>query len=107
MFSAGLALAERLNIPERIAGLGANLGLVALYREQESLAIHRLSSALARADALGTRHLAAQIRVWLAPLLPPAEARTALAEARSIAEAGGRKLILQQIARLEQQGVGA
>jgi tetratricopeptide (TPR) repeat protein len=101
LFSAGMALAERLHIPERIAGLGANLGLVALRREEEPLAIHRLSTALARADALGTRHLAAQIRVWLAPLLPPAEARAALSEARAIAESGGRKRILEQIERLE------
>jgi hypothetical protein len=103
LFGAGMALAERLHIPERIAGLGANLGLVALLRDQKPLAIHRLSTALARADALGTRHLAAQIRVWLAPLLPPAEARAALSEARAIAESGGRKRILEQIERLEHQ----
>src|SRR5690606_32992525 len=42
-FSEGLALAERLAMPERIAGLGANLGLVALRRGQTALAIHRLS----------------------------------------------------------------
>ncbi len=107
LFGTGMAIAERLHIPERIAGLGANLGLVALRREQQSLAIHRLSTALARADALGTRHLAAQIRVWLAPLLPPAEARAALAEARTIAESGGRTRILAQIERLEQRPPGA
>lgn len=70
-FTAGLELAERLHIPERIAGLGANLGLVAMRREEEALAIHRLSTALARADSLGIRHLAAQIRVWLAPPAAP------------------------------------
>ncbi len=58
-------------LPERVAGLTANLGLLAVRRGQGPLAIHRLSTALARADTLGTRHLAAQIRVWLAPLLPP------------------------------------
>lgn len=101
LFTSGMELAERLVIPERIAGLGANLGLVALRREQEPLAIHRLSTALARADSLGTRHLAAQIRVWLAPLLPPAEGRATLAEARTIAESGGRTRIIEQIERLE------
>jgi tetratricopeptide (TPR) repeat protein len=103
LFTVGMALAERLHIPERVAGLGANLGLVALRREEESLAIHRLSTALARADALGTRHLAAQIRVWLAPLLPRTEACAALAEARAIAESGGRTRILAQIERLERE----
>jgi DNA-binding SARP family transcriptional activator len=100
-FANGLELAERLPVPERIAGLTANLGLVALHRGQAALAIHRLSTALARADALGIHHLAAQIRIWLAPLLPPAEAHAMLAEARAIAESGGRKLLLAEIARLE------
>lgn len=102
-FTEGLALAERLSVPERIAGLTANLGRVAVRRGQTASAIHRLSTALARADTLGTRHLAAQIRVWLAPLLPPAEARTTLAEARAIAESGGRKRLLEAVARLEKQ----
>ncbi len=52
---------------------------------------------MAQADALGTRHLAAQIRLWLAPLLPPAEARARLAEARAIAEQGGRRRLLAEI----------
>jgi predicted ATPase/DNA-binding SARP family transcriptional activator len=102
-FAEGLELAERLQSPERIAGLTANLGLVALRRGQQSLAVHRLSTALARADELGTQQLAAQIRLWLAPLLPPHEARARLAEARAIAEGGGRRLLLEEIARLETQ----
>jgi DNA-binding SARP family transcriptional activator len=100
-FTAGLDLAERLHIPERVAGITANLGLLALRRGHAALAIHRLSAALATADALGTRHLAAQVRVWLAPLLPPAEARAALAEARAIAESGGRQRLQEEIARAE------
>lgn len=100
-FDEGLALAERLSIPERIAGLTANLGLAARARGQTDLAIHRLSTALARADSLGTRHLAAQIRLWLAPLLPPAEARACLAEAHAIAESSGRKRLLEEVMRLE------
>src|SRR5204863_2857476 len=100
-FFEGLELAERRPAPERIAGLTANLGLVAIRRGQTTLAIHRLSTALARADALGTVHLAAQIRIWLAPLLPPAEARATLAEARALAESGNRTRLLEQIAQLE------
>jgi DNA-binding SARP family transcriptional activator len=100
-FVEGLALAERIPVPERVAGLTANLGLLALRHGQADLAIHRLSTALARADALGTQHLAAQIRMWLAPLLPPAEAHAYLAEARAIAESGGRKRLLEEVARLQ------
>lgn len=100
-FLKGLAQAEAVGHAERIAGLNANLGLVALARGETSTAIHRLSTALARADAIGTQHLAAQIRIWLAPLLPPEEARIRLAEARAIAEAGGRQKLLEQIDALE------
>jgi len=99
-FADGLALAERLSIPERVAGLTANLGLVAARRGQTGVAIHRLSTALAQADSLGTQHLAAQIRLWLIPLLPPAEARAMLAEARAIAESGNRRRLLEEIERL-------
>ncbi|HEX9616184.1 MAG TPA: hypothetical protein VGA03_02120, partial [Anaerolineales bacterium] len=100
-FSEGLALAERITFPERIAGLTANLGLVAQRRGQLDLAIHRLSMAQVRADTLGTRHLAAQIRLWLAPLLPMVEAHVLLAEARAIAENSGRRLLLEEVNRLE------
>lgn len=100
-FNEGLALAERLPVPERVAGLTANLGLVAQRRGETSLAIHRLSTGLAKAEALGTHHLAAQIRLWLVPLLPPAEARARLAEVRQLAEEGGRRLLLQEVQRLE------
>jgi tetratricopeptide (TPR) repeat protein len=100
-FNQSLELAEQLPVPERIAGLTANLALVSIKRGQTALAIHRLSTALARADALGTRHLAAQIRIWLAPLLPAAEAHAALAEARALAESGNRTRLLEQIDQLE------
>ena len=99
-FEDGLALAERLSIPERITGLTANLGLLARATGQTDLAIHHLSTALARADSLGLRHLAAQTRLWLIPLLPPAEARDYLAEARAIAEASGRQRLLEEVKRL-------
>jgi len=100
-FTDGLAQAERLAIPERIAGLTANLGRVAAQRGETTLAIHRLSTALARADMLGTQHLAAQIRLWLAPLLPVHEARARLAQARAIAERGNRRRLTQEIAEAE------
>lgn len=101
-WGTGLALAERLNIRERIAGITANLGLLAIQRGQPTRAIHRLASAQAQADTLRLNHLAALIRIWLAPLLPPEEARTALTEARSIAESGGRSRLLHEIAQLEE-----
>jgi DNA-binding SARP family transcriptional activator/predicted ATPase len=106
-FEQGLALAEQTQNTERIAGLTANLGLVALEQSNLPLAIHRLSAAMAQADALGTRHLAAQIRLWLAPLLPRREALLRLAEARSIAEQGGRHRLLNDLARLEEHLAGA
>ena len=102
-FSEALAMSERLSIPERLAGLTANLGLVAQRRGETALAIHRLSTALARAEALNLKHLSAQIRVWLAPLLPINEARTHLAEARSIAEGSGRKRLLAEIEAASQR----
>lgn len=102
-FNEGLALARRVPMPERIAGLTANLGLVARARGESALALHRLSAAMAQADALGTRHLAAQIRLWLAPLLPAAEARARLAEARAFAESGGRARLLAEAAAVEAQ----
>jgi DNA-binding SARP family transcriptional activator/predicted negative regulator of RcsB-dependent stress response len=100
-FSEGLGLAERLAMPERVAGLTANLGLTAEQRGQNDLAIHRFSTALTLADSLGTRHLAAQIRLWLAPLLPPVDGRLRLAEARAIAESSGRLRLLEEVSRLE------
>ena len=105
-FLAGLAQAEAIGHQERIAGLNANLGLAARARGEHSTAIHRLSTALAQADAVGTQHLAAQIRIWLAPLLPSDEARLRLAEARAIAQAGGRRKLLEQIEVVE-RGAGS
>jgi tetratricopeptide (TPR) repeat protein len=104
-FKDGLTLSERLNMPERVAGLTANLGLVAQARGESALALYRFSAAMAQADAIGTRHLASQIRLWLAPLLPPAEGRARLAEVRAFAESEGRARLLQQAAALEQQQI--
>jgi len=100
-FNEGLSLAQQFSIPERITGLTANLGLVAKQRGQPDLAIEHLSAALAQAEALNIRFLATQIRVWLIPLLPPTEARSHLAAARSIAEQDGYERLLADISRLE------
>jgi tetratricopeptide (TPR) repeat protein len=102
-FKEGLALAERLPMPERVAGLTANLGLVARARGETALALYRLSAAMAQADALGTRHLAAQIRLWLVPLLPADEGRARLNEVRVFAESAGRARLLEEAARLEKE----
>lgn len=102
-FDEGLTLAERLAMPERIAGLTANLGRVAQRRGETALAIHRLSTALAKAEALGLPHLAAQIRLWLVPLLPPGEARSVLNDVRALAESSSRKRLLEEAQQLESQ----
>ena len=102
-FQEGLTLAERFSIQERQAGLAANLGRVAAQRGQTSLAIHRLSTALSQADALGAHHLAIQVRLWLAPLLPEDERGVLLREARNMAESSGRERLLEEVARLEDQ----
>ena len=94
-FEQGLALAEQ-HIIWSASRVDRQPGLVARQRGM-SLAIHRLSAAMAILSA----QLAAQIRLWLAPLLPRREATKHLAEARVIAEEGGRRLLLAEIERLE------
>jgi hypothetical protein len=100
-FTEGLTLAERLSMPERIAGLTANLGRVAQRRGESALALEHLSTALAQAEVLGLPHLAAQVRLWLVPLLPPGEAHAALNEVRALAESTGRRRLLEEAQRLE------
>jgi DNA-binding SARP family transcriptional activator/predicted ATPase len=102
-FAEGLALAEQIPIPERIAGLTANLGLVARQRGEAELATERLQSAVTLADRLGSHHLSVRFRLWLAPLLPPARARDVLREARALAESGNFQRLLDDIAGLEAQ----
>ncbi len=95
-FTHGLELAQRLGIPERVAGLTANLGLLARAQGKRDEALELLSAARAMADERGLYHLAAQVRIWLAPLLPRAEALAQLDEARAIAERGGRRRLLEE-----------
>ncbi|MBE7554199.1 MAG: AAA family ATPase [Anaerolineales bacterium] len=100
-FNEGLSLAQQFSVPERIAGLTANLGLVAQQRGQRRRARDYLSTALAQAEELNLRYLAVQIRLWLVPLLPPAKAQMHLAAARSVAEQDGYERLLADVARLE------
>lgn len=72
-FAEGLAMAERLALPYPAARITANLGRLANERSCAAEAAKRLSTALTSADALGARHLAAQIRLWLNPALPSTE----------------------------------
>jgi DNA-binding SARP family transcriptional activator len=101
-FSEGLKLAEQVaGAPfEAIAGLTANLGLVARKRGQDELAQKRLTQALVQADQVGNRHLAVRIRIWMAPLLPDDEARACLNEAQSLAEEASFQGLLEEIGSL-------
>lgn len=102
-FSDGLALADRLQIPERVAGLTANLGLLAQRRGQIDQAIELLRGGLAGAEAIGAHHLVAQIQIWLGQLLPPEQARAQLAAARTFAETSGRTRLQAEITEIERQ----
>lgn len=99
-FDQGLAAARAMPIPERVAGITANLGLVKKARGQNDAARELLTDARERADAVGNGHLAVRIRIWLAPLLSDADARTCLREAYEIAEANGYAGLLHEIAAL-------
>jgi tetratricopeptide (TPR) repeat protein len=98
-FTDGLALARQVPIAERIVGNTANLGRVAARLGQADLARERLRAALALAAS--SSHLAVRIRLWLAPLLPPAEAVEVLAEAKAIATDAGYLGLLDDLARLK------
>jgi DNA-binding SARP family transcriptional activator len=100
-FRDGLTLAEQTPIPERVAGLTANLGLVAKARGQTDAARGQLQQALHLAEPVGNHHLEVRIRIWLAPLLPTADARTCLQAAQELAERDGLKGLLDEIEHLE------
>ena len=102
-FTEGFSLAEQIPVPERIAGLTANLGLVAIEQQDHVLAIERLKTALKLAEQLGSHHLEVRIRIWLAPLLPFEEARSCLEKARELAEKNGLASLLGEIAELDQR----
>jgi len=96
-FRDGLMIAEHYGMQERIAGLTANLGLVAQARGEADLARTLFTQALQQADAIGVHHLATQIRIWLIPLLPEAQARQRFQEAWTLAQHSGRSRLLAQL----------
>lgn len=100
-FRDGLALAEQIPVPERVAGLTANLGLVAKARGETDLACERLRKALDLATQLGSHHLEVRIRIWLAPLLSYEEGFLCLKAARALAEQDGLRSLLEEIGGLE------
>lgn len=100
-FNDGLVLAGQIPVPERIAGMTANLGLVAKERGDIDLARERLQTALNLTEPLGNHHLEVRIRIWLAPMLPLKEARSCLNSARILAEKGGLEGLLEEIGELE------
>ena len=100
-FSRGLDLARQIGMEERVAGITANLGLLDIQRGEIDLAVKKLADALSLAESLGTGHLAAQIRIWLAPLVTEEKAHSLLKEARNFAGSCQRKLLLKQIQELE------
>ena len=100
-FRDGLTLAKQTPIPERIAGLTANLGLVAKARGQIDEARDQLQQALQLAEPVENHHLEVRIRIWLAPMLPTADARACLRAARVLAERDGLKGLLEEIEQLE------
>ena len=102
-FREGLVLAEQFAAAERVAGLTANLGLVAKARGAVEQARHLLLTALAQVETLKIRFMAAQIALWVAPLLPSAEAQTYLAQARQIATEDGYRQLLDEAERLGQE----
>jgi DNA-binding SARP family transcriptional activator len=100
-FRDGLALAEQTPLLVAVAGLTANLGLVAKARGQNEIACEQLQKALILVQPLGNLHLEVRIRIWLAPLLAAKDARASLDSARVLAEQGGLKGLLEEIRKLE------
>lgn len=100
-FRDGLVLAEKIPLPEMIAGLNANLGLVAKERGDSTLAHAQLKNALTLAEQLGNRHLEVRVRIWLAPLQPPEEALPSLDVAHTLAAQGGLGSLLEEIIGLQ------
>lgn len=100
-FHDGLKLAEQTPIPERVAGLTANLGLVAKARGQSDVARDQLQKALHLAEPVGNHHLEVRVRIWLAPMLAPADACACLKAARALAEQDDLNGLLEEIEKLE------
>jgi DNA-binding SARP family transcriptional activator len=93
-----LALAERLAIPYAVAAITARFGRLAACRGQREEAFRQLSYGLSSADALGTPHLAIQIRLWLIALLGPGEAREHVAKVLAVAQSPICRSLFERIA---------
>jgi DNA-binding SARP family transcriptional activator/predicted ATPase len=106
-FERGRALALRVNMPERVAGITANLGLVDLAAGDREAARTQLQEALEQAETLTAPQLVTQIEIWLAGLLPAAQAEPLLQRAEQRAVAHGRRLLLDQIHRLRAERTAA
>src|SRR6185369_8822049 len=100
-FRDGLRLAEQIPLPERIAGITANFGLVAKARGENDLAREQLQKALTLVEPLGNHHLEVRIRIWLAPLLAAQDAQACLHSARVLAERDSLNGLLEEIKHLE------
>jgi DNA-binding SARP family transcriptional activator len=100
-FRDGLVLARQIPIPERVAGMSANLGLVARARGDLQLAREWLQTALSLVGPLGNHHLEVRIRIALAPLLPGEDALTCLDAACALAEQGGLDGLAEEVSRLK------
>jgi hypothetical protein len=99
-----VTLAQQFAAAERVAGLTANLGLVAKARGDKEQARQLLLSALAQMETLNIRFAVTQIRLWVAPLLSLEAAHEQLAQARQIAAEDGYKQLLSEAERLETDG---
>lgn len=100
-FKEGLRVATELGVPERIVGNKANRARVSKARGDAHTARARLLEALAEADQLKAQHLATRIRIWVAPLLPVAEARKQLQLARQVALESGFQGLFREIEQVE------
>src|SRR5262249_50710093 len=95
--------AEQLHMPERVAGMNANLGRVALARGDVETAKSYLYRALELAEQIEQWHLATRSRIWVAPILSSQDRRRILDEAGQIAEQHGYHGLLDQITEIDSQ----
>ncbi|MBV7328822.1 hypothetical protein KFU94_11285 [Chloroflexi bacterium TSY] len=95
-FQEGLTLAQQFDAPERIAGLTANLGLVAKERGEKKRALELLQTSLTLAEAMDHHYLVAQIRLWMAPILPSKDGAQQIEMVRLMAEEYGFQHLVER-----------
>ncbi|MEM7531321.1 MAG: AAA family ATPase [Chloroflexota bacterium] len=96
-FREGLTLARQFELPERIAGLTANLGLVAKRRGENATALDLFNRALTHAEAIDHHYLITQICWWMASLLPESEATIQRTKAQELAQTYGFQRLLDEM----------